>query len=270
MTITIDKQRRFGGIARLYGNNAIDILSQSHVCIIGIGGVGSWAAEALARSAVGEITLIDMDVISESNMNRQSHTKESTIGRNKIDVMAQQIGEINSECITHLIDDFITLENIPKHISQRFDLVLDCADNFRVKAALIDHCKRNKIKILTVGGAGGQIDPTKVVCADLVRSEHDSLLSKVRKQLRQKYKFPTNLKRTFSVPCVYSTEQLIFPDGQGGVSQFKPSPSDATDSMSGLNCAGGLGSVTHVTASFAFVAVSFVIDYLLSNKKSSS
>lgn len=263
MTNTIDTQRRFGGLSRLYGDEAISKLHAAHVCIIGIGGVGSWAAEALARSAVGAITLIDMDVISESNMNRQSHTKQSTLGKNKIDAMAEQIAQINPDCKTNCIDDFITIDNIPEYMSVEYDLVLDCADNFRVKAALIDHCRRSKIKILTVGGAGGQIDPTKVKCVDLSRSEHDALLSKVRKQLRQKHGFPTNLKRTFSVPCVFSTEQLTFPDGAGGVTQYKPNQESADSNMSGLSCAGGLGSVMHVTASFALVAVAYVLDYIV-------
>jgi len=266
MNQKVDIERRFGGVSRLYGKSGLSKLAASHVCIIGIGGVGSWACEALARSAVGELTLIDMDIISESNTNRQSHTNQGTFGRNKVDAMAEQIAQINPDCIIHIIDDFITLDNISEHIDERFDFVLDCADNFRVKAALIDYCKRERIKMLTIGGAGGQIDPTKVKCADLTRSEHDALLSKVRKQLRQKYAFPTNLKRTFSVPCVYSTEQLIFPDGAGGVTQYKPSQDQADANMSGLNCAGGLGSITHVTATFALVAVAHATDYLVSHK----
>jgi tRNA A37 threonylcarbamoyladenosine dehydratase len=139
--------------------------------------------------------------------------------------------------------------------------VIDCIDDFRTKAALIHYCRRSRIRIITIGGAGGQSDPTRIRRVDLSRTQHDVLLARTRKLLRQEYGFAKNLKRSFGVPCVYSDEQLVYPDGNGGVSAQRP-PSDSTSvSMSNaLNCAGGIGSITHVTASFAFVACGFVLN----------
>jgi len=236
-------KRRFSGVENLYGEKGLNNFSLAHVVIIGIGGVGSWVVEALARNGVGELTLIDMDVVAESNINRQLPALSSTVGRNKIDVMAERISEINESCKYHLIDDFLTEDNISDLIPFDINFVIDCIDSSRVKAALISWCKRNKIKIITLGGAGGQIDPTLIKISDLSKTEHDPLLSKTRKLLRQNYKFPTNTKRRFSIPCVYSVEHLK-----------RTSPS-----ASGLSCAGGLGSSVMVTASFGFVAVSYVL-----------
>ncbi len=247
----LDLKRRFSGVENLYGNKAIDCFMQAHIIVIGIGGVGSWVVEALARNAIGKLTLIDMDVVSESNINRQLPALSSTIGRNKIDVMAERINEINPACVTHLIDDFVNEDNIAEMINASADFVIDCIDNSRVKAALIAYCKRQKIKIITVGGAGGQTDPTLIKTADLSRTEHDPLLSKTRKLLRQNYGFSCNTKRRFAIPCVYSTEHL------------KRSP-QSTDNI-GLNCSGGLGSSVMVTSSFGFIAVSLVLKRLLNN-----
>ncbi len=244
-------KRRFSGVENLYGEAAIDCFMQAHIIIIGIGGVGSWVVEALARNAVGKLTLIDMDVVSESNINRQLPALTSTIGKNKIDVMAERIHEINPQCEIDLIDDFVSEDNLTELIDINADFVVDCIDNSRVKAALIAWCKHQKIKIITLGGAGGQLDPTLINISDLSRAKHDPLLSKTRKLLRQNYGFSRNIKRRFSVPCVYSTEHLKRP-------QTPPSGQ-------GLSCAGGLGSSVMVTSSFGFIAVSLVLKQLLNN-----
>ncbi|MCP4406634.1 MAG: tRNA cyclic N6-threonylcarbamoyladenosine(37) synthase TcdA [Gammaproteobacteria bacterium] len=247
--------RRFGGIARLYGLRALKGFGHSHVCVIGIGGVGSWATEALARSAIGRVTLIDLDQVAESNINRQLHALTTTLGRAKVGVMAQRIRDINPHCEVIEIEDFLTLENMTSLVERRYDFIIDCIDNFRIKAALIAYCRRNRIRIITIGGAGGQTDPTRIRIADLSRTEHDPLLARTRKQLRQQYRFPSNLKRRFDIPCVYSLEQLILPSEDGGVGYGK-----AHDPAVGrLNCAGGLGSVTTVTAAFGLAAVSHVL-----------
>lgn len=243
MEINSDLKRRFSGVSHLYGDTALKNFSQSSIVVIGVGGVGSWVVEALARNAVGNLILIDMDVVSESNINRQLPALSSTLGRNKIDVMSERISDINENCHYHLIDDFITKDNIQDLIPLDVDYVIDCIDSSRIKAALIAWCKRNKIKIITLGGAGGQIDPTLIKISDLSKTAHDPLLSKTRKLLRQEYGFSTNLKRRFAIPCVYSTEHLI-----------KPSTS-----ATGLSCAGGLGSSVMVTASFGFIATSYVL-----------
>ena len=256
--------RRFGGIARLYGESGVLKLSQAHVCVIGIGGVGSWVAESLARSAIGAITLIDLDVVSESNINRQLLATTDAIGRDKVLVMRDRILQINAECRVRAIDEFISRDNLAELILPEFDYVIDCIDDFRTKAALINYCRKQKIRILTMGGAGGQSDPLKIKQVDLSRTKQDVLLARTRKLLRQDYGFARNLKRSFGVPCVYSDEQLVYPDGDGGVSQQRPvnDPNAENVASNALNCAGGMGSITHVTGTFAFVATGFVLSQL--------
>lgn len=252
-----DTDRRFGGIQRLYGDQGLQRFRQAHVCVIGIGGVGSWAAEALARSAIGRITLIDLDHIAESNINRQLHALSGTLGQAKVQAMAARIRDINPECVVQAIEEFISTDNITSLLGQDYGYVIDCIDGFRIKAALIAWCRRNKRRLITVGGTGGQTDPTRIKIADLSNTEHDALFSRTRKLLRQNYGFPRNLKRRFDVPCVYSDEQPLFPAENGSVCHEKPQQAAA-----GLNCAGGLGSATTVTASFGLAAASHVLKIL--------
>ena len=247
----INFKHRFAGVEKLYGEAALECFKQANIIVIGVGGVGSWAVEALARNGIGKLTLIDMDVVSESNINRQLPALTSTIGKNKIDVMAERVAEINPLCEVKLIDDYLSEENIAEMIDNQTDFVIDCIDNSRIKAALIAWCKRQKIKIITLGGAGGQVDPTLIKISDLSRTEHDPLLSKTRKLLRQNYGFSSNVKRRFAIPCVYSTEHL--------------KRSSQLADNTGLNCAGGLGSSVMVTSNFGFVAVSLVLKQLLVN-----
>ena len=257
--------KRFSGLSNLYGERALQAIAQSHVVVIGVGGVGSWAVEALARNAVGAITMIDMDLVSESNINRQLPALSSTLGRDKTAVLKDRIMDIHPECEVTIIDDFVTLENVAEILSSDvvWDYVIECVDSFRVKAAIISHCKRNKLPVITVGGAGGQIDPLKIKQVDLSRTQHDALFSKTRKILRQDYGFARNPKRVFSIPCVYSDEQIRYPDGQGGVTMEKPEGSE----KSGLSCAGGIGSSMQVTASFGLTAVAYVINQLIETAK---
>jgi len=168
-----DIKRRFGGVERLYGRTALSYFQTAHIVVIGIGGVGSWAVEALARNGIGKLTLIDMDVVAESNINRQLPAMTSTLGKNKIDVMAQRIVEINPDCEINLIDDFISQDNLSEYIDDNADYVIDCIDSSRIKAALIAWCKRRKIKIITLGGAGGQTNPSLIKVSDLSKTEHD-------------------------------------------------------------------------------------------------
>lgn len=251
-----DFERRFGGVSRLYGKQALTHFSNAHIVVIGIGGVGSWVAEALARNAIGKLTLIDMDVVAESNINRQLPALSSTVGRNKIDVMAERILDINPACDVQLIDSFVTQDNIPDLISLDTRFVIDCIDNSRIKAAMIAWCKRQKIKIITIGGAGGQVDPALIKIADLSSTKHDPLLSKTRKLLRQDYGYSRNPKRRFAIPCVFSSEHLRYSTVSGDISQAKPESNTSSD----LSCAGGLGSSVMVTASFGFMAVAYVLN----------
>lgn len=257
-TTTTDPERRFGGVRRLYGERALDRFRAAHVCVIGIGGVGSWAVEALARSAVGRLTLIDLDHVAESNINRQLHALTGTLGMAKVQVMAARIREINPDCRVTAIEDFLTPENLATLLQTDYDHVIDCIDGFRIKAALIAYCRRRRIRLVTVGGAGGQTDPSRVRIADLSRTEHDALFAKTRKLLRQDYGFPKNLKRRFDVPCVYSDEQPLFPAGDGGVCHEKPHGAG----IGRLNCAGGLGSSMAVTATFGLVAAAHALKKL--------
>ncbi|MBR9867290.1 MAG: tRNA cyclic N6-threonylcarbamoyladenosine(37) synthase TcdA [Oceanospirillales bacterium] len=250
--------QRFGGIQRLYGMAGTELFRQANVCVIGIGGVGSWAAEALARSAIGNITLIDLDDICITNTNRQIHALDTTIGEPKTEVMAARIRQINPECQVELVDDFITLDNIQQLISHQFNYVIDCIDSVKEKAALIAHCKRNKIPVITVGGAGGQTDPTQINITDLSKTNHDPLAAKTRSLLRRYYNFSKSGRR-FAVDCVYSTEQLVYPQSDGSVCQMK----SVADGNTRLDCSGGFGASTCVTATFGFVAVSRVLQKML-------
>ncbi|MGB5178904.1 MAG: tRNA cyclic N6-threonylcarbamoyladenosine(37) synthase TcdA [Gammaproteobacteria bacterium] len=253
-----DPERRFGGILRLYGEQALSRFTAARVCVLGIGGVGSWAAEALARSAIGHITLVDMDHVAVSNINRQCPALDSTLGKAKVQVMAARIRQINPACRVTAIEDFLTVDNLETLLSEPFDYIIDCIDGFRTKARLIAWCRRKRLRIITVGGAGGQTDPTRIRVADLSRTEHDALFSKTRKLLRQEYGFPANLKRRFDIPCVYSVEHPVFPAADGKISSQKPD----TPGIGGLSCAGGLGSVMTVTASFGLVAAAHVLKKL--------
>ena len=248
-------EQRFGGIGRLYTPEGLAKLRQSHICVIGIGGVGSWAVEALARSGIGKITMIDMDDICVTNINRQIHALTSTVATLKTEAMKTRIAEINPECQVEIIDDFISPDNLADYLNRGYDYVIDAIDSVKTKAALVAYCKRNKIRLITTGGAGGQTDPSQIQIADLSKTIQDPLASKVRSLLRKEYHFSQNPKRKFGVDCVFSTQPLIFPKmGEG------------CEISATMNCANGFGAVTIVTATFAFFAVGRVIDKLLQAK----
>ncbi|WP_018652503.1 tRNA cyclic N6-threonylcarbamoyladenosine(37) synthase TcdA [Actinobacillus capsulatus] len=252
MTRIDNYEQRFGGIGRLYMPEGLAKLRQAHICVIGIGGVGSWAVEALARSGIGKITMIDMDDICVTNINRQIHAMSGTVAQLKTKAMKERIERINPECVVEIIDDFITPENIPEYLNCGYDYVIDAIDSVKTKAALIAYCKRNKIRMITTGGAGGQTDPTQIQITDLSKTIQDPLASKVRSLLRKEYNFSQNPKRKFGIDCVFSTQPLIFPKmGEG------------CEVSATMNCANGFGAVTMVTATFGFFAVSRVIDKLL-------
>ena len=245
-------EQRFGGIGRLYTPEGLAKLRQSHVCVIGIGGVGSWAVEALARTGIGKITMIDMDDICVTNINRQIHAMTGTVTQLKTEVMKERVEKINPECVVEIIVDFITPENISEYLNRGYDYVLDAIDSVRTKAALIAYCKRNKIKLITTGGAGGQTDPSQIQIADLSKTIQDPLVARVRSLLRKEYNFSQNPKRKFGIDCVFSTQPLIFPKmGEG------------CEVSATMNCANGFGAVTMVTATFGFFAVSRLVDKLL-------
>jgi tRNA A37 threonylcarbamoyladenosine dehydratase len=248
----VDFARRFGGIARLYGERALERFRAAHVCVIGVGGVGSWVVEALARSAIGNLTLIDLDNVAESNINRQIQALSSTIGMPKIEALQARIAQINPFCTVTLVEDFIDENNIGQMIGEgRFDYVIDAIDSVKAKAALIAYCRERSIPLITVGGAGGQLDPTKVEVRDLARTEQEPLLKKVRKILRARYGFARGEKNKYHIDAVFSMEPLRYPES-----------GDACDvdanSVTGLNCA-GFGSSMVVTATFGMVAAGHIL-----------
>ncbi len=258
----IDEQR-FGGIARLYGRQGLERLAAAHVAVVGIGGVGSWAAEALARSGVGEISLFDLDDVCVTNSNRQIHAHAGNIGRAKVEAMAERIRAINPACVVHAVADFVTRETMAEYISEQLDGVIDCIDSVAAKAALIAWCKRRKNQIITTGGAGGQIDPTQIQVADLNKTYNDPLAAKVRSLLRRDYGFSRTPGRTYSVPCVFSTEQLRYPKPDGSVCQAKGFVGEGVR----LDCAGGFGAVMMVTASFGMAAAARLVDKLVAGAR---
>lgn len=260
-TPTIDENTRlrFNGIIRLYGTQAIATLQASHVLIIGIGGVGSWAAEALARSAIGAITLMDLDDVCISNTNRQVHATQETIGQAKIEAMANRLMQINPQITVNTVHDFLDEDNLEQYIHKEYDLVIDAIDAVMVKTKLINFCKRKKIRVITIGSAGGKTDPQKITSSDLSKTKNDPLLSKVRNNLRRLYQFSRNPKQRFAITAVYSTEQMTYPDDNGETCNTKEFMTDGAR----LDCSQGFGAATMVTATFAFIAVSEAIKKLI-------
>mgnify|MGYP001812661934 CR=1 FL=1 len=257
-----DYEEKFGALARVYGEGVCEALRQSHVCVIGIGGVGSWAVESLVRSGIGEITLVDGVTIHRSNMIRQLLTLESRIGGFKVSAMLARIADINTECRCNAIDYHIDDENLRDIIERGYDCVIDAIDSIKYKAAIIYCCKRNRIPVVMTGGAGGLTDPTRIQITDLARSWNDPLAATVRSRLRHKYGYTRNPKRTFGIPCVFSTEQQRYPDKEGRPGYCKPGVAGLS-----LDCNYGYGSVVSVTASFGFAAAAKAVELVSKSKK---
>lgn len=245
-----DLERRFGGVARLYGEAGAARLRAAHVGIVGIGGVGSWTAEALARTGIGRLTLIDLDMVAESNTNRQIHALGDVFGKAKVEAMAERIRAINPACEVACIEDFVTPENLEQTLGKDFTVVVDAIDQVRVKAAMIAFCHNRKLPVVVAGAAGGQIDPTQIRVADLTQTIQDPLLAKVRSILRREYGFARDGKKKFGVPAVYSAEPLRYPAGEASC--------DAERGPAGLNCA-GFGSSVCVTSVFGMAAAAQAI-----------
>ena len=251
-------ERRFGGMARLYGIDGASRIASAHVLIVGIGGVGSWIAESLARSGVGKLTLIDMDHVSESNINRQIHALESTVGQAKVLAMKDRIAQINPDCVVRVVDDFVTPENWDDiitslqangHSSNEVDVVIDACDQVKAKVAMAQWALRHRKFFVTLGAAGGKREAHRVEHADLSQVTHDPLLSQLRYRLRKEHGAPKEGKK-MAVQCVFSRENVAPPD---------PSCNMAGDGS--LNCH-GYGSVVTVTATFGMVAASLALNFL--------
>ncbi|OED43888.1 hypothetical protein AB833_02960 [Chromatiales bacterium (ex Bugula neritina AB1)] len=247
----------FSAVGRVYGEVGAQRLRDARVCVVGIGGVGSWIVEALARTGIGSITLIDHDDIALTNINRQIHADATTLEHSKVEVMAERVRRIHPDCKCTAIDDMLVPNNIQKYINQQFDYVIDAIDVVTAKAALICHCKRNSLPVITVGGAGGRTDPTMVMISDLNKTWNDPLAANVRRKLRRDYGWTRNSARRFGVECVFSSQQSRYPQPNGETSYQKPGVASVT-----LDCDSGYGSLVSVTAVFGFVAASRVMDRL--------
>ncbi|MEO6365060.1 MAG: tRNA threonylcarbamoyladenosine dehydratase [Luteimonas sp.] len=260
-------RERFAGIDRLYGSGAVERLSERRVAVIGIGGVGSWVVEALARSGIGHLTLIDADDLCLSNTNRQLPALEGQYGRNKAEVVAERCRAINPLLVVEPQQAFVTPSTLEQHLGNGFDLVIDACDSFRSKVEMIAWCRRRKQSIITVGSAGGRTDPTLVRVRDLSRTEHDAMLALIRRKLRGEFNFPKSTQRYFGVSAVYSLENVRYPQADGSVSGLRPrlDPHAALN----LDCGAGLGAATHVTGAFAFAAVGKAMELLLKPKQDS-
>jgi tRNA A37 threonylcarbamoyladenosine dehydratase len=258
------RMERFAGIERLYGRGSLERLAQCHVAVIGIGGVGSWLVEALARSGIGSMTLFDADDICMSNSNRQLPAMDGNFGKNKADLMQLRCQAINPDMQINAVPAFITPANMAESLNDGFDLVIDACDSFRVKVELIAWCRRRKQKLIVIGAAGGRTDPTQVRIRDLARTEQDALLALIRRKLRTEFNFPKNKDRYFSIPAVYSLENVQYPQADGSVCGLRP-PTNPEAGFK-LDCGDGLGAATHVTGTFAFAAAAKAMEILLVRK----
>lgn len=262
MDATESYNHRFGGIARLYGQAALDRFRTARVAVIGIGGVGSWAVESLARSGIGHLTLVDLDEICVTNVNRQLHAMDGQIGRQKTDAMADRATAIHPDGEVRVVPRFFNESSAAEILDDGFDAVIDAIDHTRHKALLLAECHRRGIPTVTCGGAGGRRDPTRIRVTDLARSGADPLLEQLRRSLRREFGFPKPDGRRnpepFGIEAVYTDEPPWFSQCDGSVSRERP---DSGDSLR-LNCSSGFGTATHVTASFGLIAAGRVLEKL--------
>ena len=249
---------RFGGLGRLVGKTGLKQLREASIMVVGVGGVGSWTVEALARSGVGRLILVDLDDVCISNTNRQLHALESTVGKQKIDVLRERCLDISPSTQVDVEHTFATQATIPSLLELKPDVLVDAIDQPKNKCLLIDQSRKADIGVVTVGGAGGLVDPTKVQVDDLSRAYNDKLLKRVRKSMRQDFGWPREDKR-WKVPAVFSSELPVFPTNEGEVCD--------TASQAGpvkLDCASGFGAATFLTGTFGFFAAHLAIAQILS------
>lgn len=247
-----DFYMKFGGIGRLVGLEGLEKIKAAKVLIIGIGGVGSWVAESLARTGIGQLTLVDLDDLCVTNINRQSHALISTVGKFKVDVMKERIEQINPDCHVSTHHCFISAKSLESIFSESYDFIIDACDDFTNKALLIDHCYRRHLPLVVMGGAGGKMDPQMIRVSDLSFSQNDRLLARLRKKLRQDFSFPDE-KTELGIWAVWSHERAKYPTSSGCLT-FTP-PGMAKN----MDCSEGFGSASFVTGAFAFAACSLVI-----------
>lgn len=249
---------RFGGVARLYGASAMDRFRAARVGVVGVGGVGSWAVEALARSGVGALTLWDLDDVCVSNTNRQLHTTVETLGQFKVEVLAERCRTINPDIQVDARLQFLTPTSIDQSALSGHDFIIDAIDSVQAKVALVLALRQARIPYILTGGAGGQTDPTRIRRADLSAAIQDPLAARVRQVLRRQHGFPKGGRR-MGVPCIYSEEPLVYPQPDGTVGAARQ-----FDGGTRMNCAGGFGASMAVTATFGMVATAAALEALQS------
>lgn len=250
---------RFDGVRRLYGDAAWPRIQAAHIAVIGIGGVGSWAAEALARSGVGAITLVDLDDVCVSNTNRQLHALAGTVGRPKVEVMAERVLRIQPTCKVNAVSQFFTARTADALLTPGFDVVIDAIDNPKNKVQMIMACRARGVPIVVVGGAGGRRDPTEIRHGDLAQSIQDGLLRKVRQIMRKEHGFEGDGRAGahWGIASVFSRERAWFPQPDGTVKQL------STKSAKRIDCTTGYGTAAQVTGAYGFVAAQQAIHLLL-------
>ena len=272
----VDAERRFGGLARLYGPDAPARLRQAHIAVAGLGGVGSWVAEALARCGVGALTLIDLDNIAESNVNRQIHALTSTIGQSKVDAMADRIQAINPACVLTRVEDFVEPDNIQQVLPGPYSVVADCTDQAAAKIAMVLYAREHRVPLLLCGGAGGKTDPLALRAGDLSQAVNDALLAKLRNQLRRLHGFPKAsdargkpLKRVprMGVRALWFDQPAIMPAAWARAAEVEDDLGAAgqTPAPQGLSCA-GYGSVVMVTAAMGMAVANEAVQLVLRDR----
>jgi len=255
----VDPERRFGGLRRLHGPAGYARLRAARIAIVGVGGVGSWTAEALARSGVAELNLIDLDHIAESNINRQVHALETTLGQAKVQALKERIALIHPDCVVHTVEEFIDEDNVATLLqASALDGVIDCCDQVRAKAALAAWALQHQVPLISVGAAGGKVQPHRVEVADLSEVTHDPLLASLRQRLRQRHGGAR--RGAIGVTCVFSREAVRPPQDRCDLSD--PAAVEGAPVDGSLNCAGYGSSVT-VTATFGMVAAACLLEQVL-------
>jgi tRNA A37 threonylcarbamoyladenosine dehydratase len=247
--VTSDYDNRFGGVARLLGRAGQERLRAAHVAVVGIGGVGSWVVEGLVRSGVGALTLIDLDDVCITNVNRQLPALDGQIGRPKVEAVAERVRLINPACHVEAVAEFFTATSAERLLAPHFDCVIDAIDGMTNKALLIDACVKRGLRCVTVGGAGGKCDATKIRAGDLGESTTDDLLRQVRKKLRRAHGWSRGEGNHYSVRCVFSVEKPIFPWANGTCSTEQEPGTNLK-----LDCASGFGTAVFVTGAFGLAA----------------
>ncbi len=262
IVVSLEENKRFGGIARLYGQAGLLSLNKARVCVVGVGGVGSWVVEALARSGVGALTLVDLDEVCVTNVNRQLPALDGGFGKFKVEELKTRVHCIFPSCVVDARVEFFNEKNCKEILDEGFDFVVDAIDNVRNKVLLISECRYRSIPVITSGAAGGRLDGTKVQVMDLSRTVQDPLLSKVRSCLRKEHGFPRAGKK-MNVKSVFSPESPVYPKNDGTVCSSRIEAKQQETSMK-LNCEWGFGSASFVTGAFGLAAAGEIISQLTS------